>query len=775
MLRNLILTGISAAMLLCSTTLVAKDRTSIETFIHGVKETNSFVRVSEIWATDNNFDQTELMKDFNRVLPLTIDFGRVGALMQQKNFAINLVIPGLDGEVYDLELAHHRVVTNDFEVHAKAGEKDVRVDYTPGLYYRGVVKGIQGSMAAFSFFNNEVYGIISIPGVGNITVAPNTKVIDGKEVDYNSNYLLYLDSDIKNWDKYPKCGTDKLSDDHLFNRANKGTTTLNNKVYSSYSCKQINWFYVADYSMFQKKGSVTNCTNYITSLMNNIGLIYLNEGIMIGVKYVQVNTATDAYQTLAISSSAWLTKFGQITQNTMHGCDLAMLLTTKDGSMGGIAWLDVLCDSYNGAPQHSGPYAFCNINNSSTVSTTYPFTGSYYSWDVGATAHEMGHNLGSRHTHACVWGPTRTTAIDGCYTIEGSCPDPGDPLPSVKGTIMSYCHLTSSQISFNNGFGPQPGDTIRYSVRNATCGEIYKPNLALAKPGTTVTANRECTDMTSGITYYFKSPNTIDQADDTLVLMVKKNGNNIGDLNSTGFSVTATTLSGYGGGTAQNVAFPTGTSGVASSGNNYAARKYWKIAHTGAVTLPTAVDVYFPMMAADTTDINGSVPGPTAPFSNVRLYSVEKPTISPDPSAGFTGATGADISIHTKGASPSTSNWVATTSGSSAYLVVFKTTTLHGGGAFYAYGSTSVDNTVNNEGFDIFPNPTTNEWFVSLKEDFGTDVSFQLYSADGRVVSTQNLISNSVNSINATNLPTGMYFYRLISGNKVITGNLVKN
>lgn len=777
MLRKFILSGISAAMFLCSSTLVAKDRTTIETFIMSVKETNTFVPVNDIWAPDNNFDQTELLKDYKRAQNLTIDFAHVARVMKEKNFAINLTIPGFDGNVYDLELAHHRILTNDFELHAVGNGKDTKVDYTPGLYYRGVVKGIPGSMAAFSFFNNEVYGIISIPGEGNITIVPYTMVVDGKEVDYNPHYLLYRDSDIRNPEKLPSCHSEELSDDHLYRTANKTTTTLNNKVYTHYSCKQVNFFLVADYSMFQKKTSVTNCTNYFTSLFNNIGLLYLNEGIMIGIKYVQVNTATDEYQSLSLSSSTWLSKFGQVTQNTMHGADLAQLHTTKGGSMGGIAWLRVLCNSYGGAPQHAGPYSFVNITNSATTTTPYPFNSPYYSWDVEASTHEIGHNLGSPHTHACAWGPSRNTAIDGCQTTEGSCPNPGVPGSSVKGTIMSYCHLVSSGISFNNGFGPQPGDTIRYFVRNASCPDIYKPNFANAKANTTVTANRECTDVTSGITYYWKSPNTVANTDDTLVLMVKKNGNSIGDLNTTGFAVTATTLTGMGGGTAPVVTFPAGTAGIASGANNYAVRRYWKITHTGAATLASDVDVYFPLIGSDTTDVNGSAPGITAPFNNFRMYSVKKPTINPDPTGGFTGATAADITVHTKGTSPSTTNWVNVSSGTggNSMLAMFKTKTLHGGGAFYPHGLVSVDNVITNGGVDIFPNPTTNEWYIALKENFGTEVSFQLFSADGRVLITQTLQSNTVNTINAANLPTGMYFYRIVGGSNVTTGNLLKN
>jgi hypothetical protein len=89
-------------------------------------------------------------------------------------------------------------------------------------------------------------------------------------------------------------------------------------------------------------------------------------------------------------------------------------------------------------------------------------------------SHEFGHSLGSPHTHACLWNGNNTP-IDGCGSQAGY-PENGctivGPIPStsVKGTIMSYCHLVSGVgISFANGFGLQPATLMANIVNGKPC------------------------------------------------------------------------------------------------------------------------------------------------------------------------------------------------------------------------------------------------------------------------------------------------------------------
>ncbi|MEL6277189.1 MAG: M12 family metallo-peptidase, partial [Bacteroidota bacterium] len=134
-----------------------------------------------------------------------------------------------------------------------------------------------------------------------------------------------------------------------------------------------------------------------------------------------------------------------------------------------------LCNSLN--------YAYSWIQGSYAQVPTY-------SWSVNVLAHEMGHNLGSRHTHDCIWN-NNNTPIDGCGPAANySTPCTPGPLPTNGGTVMSYCHLLGNiGINFNNGFGQQPGDLIRANIANASCltncANLGCPVLSLQADGVT--------------------------------------------------------------------------------------------------------------------------------------------------------------------------------------------------------------------------------------------------------------------------------------------------
>jgi hypothetical protein len=207
----------------------------------------------------------------------------------------------------------------------------------------------------------------------------------------------------------------------------------------------------ADYQLYQNKGSVTNTANYLTGIFNNSQIIYTNDGISVALSEIFVWTSSDGYS--SASSSSALNDF--MNYRTTFNGDVAQLCALDPGGLGGVAaTINGLCNAYK--------YCYSDIDATYSDFPTY-------SWTVMVFTHELGHILGSYHTHWCGWPGG---AIDNCgpiagYATEGGCP--AGPAPVGGGTIMSYCHLTVYGINLNNGFGPYPKDAIIDAVNAAGC------------------------------------------------------------------------------------------------------------------------------------------------------------------------------------------------------------------------------------------------------------------------------------------------------------------
>lgn len=645
---------------------LAQNSTPVEAFIAREKLQHSFRPLAGLFREELSHASPSVDSYVYKASSLRLDTDALNHLMTTGYKGIRLSLPDGEGGIFELDLARFNILSQGFTLKASGQNGAVTVPYVPGLFYRGVIDNIPGSLAAFSFFNNELYGVFSIPGKGNFSVTPNTMLGDTKE-----HYLLYNDADLKVIRRQQAC----LSSEPEMPGREEGPLaarlTYNN-------CRDVEVMLQADYATYLSRGSsVTDVTNYLTSVFNVMSVLYRNEGIYTSIKAVNVNTVSDDYQSLTNSSLAFLTKFGQLTQNNMGGADLAHLVSTRyGGTLGGVAWLDVLCEGYLGPVQHAGPYAFSNIYANETAGT-FPT----YTWNVECMTHEMGHNLGSPHTHNCIaWSGG---AIDGCaptvnaaYTEDGPCATGPIPSAAVKGTIMSYCHLLSGVgINFSNGFGPQPGDLIRNRVSTGACAANYLPDTVLTVAGTTLMATRECTDE-AGLTFYWNDNETADESDDRLVLKLKKGSNDIGTLDSTGFAVTTVTLPAYGGNTGTPVSFPGGMAGGPAAAMN----RYWNV--TPVAQPSGTVEVYFPFSQQDISDIGGSIAGISS-YTDLRFYKMGT-GVDPDPAGGFTGATTANTTIYTYSPTTAgTATWTYAVSGNTRFAR-FLVSSFSGGGGFGA-------------------------------------------------------------------------------------------
>ncbi len=309
------------------------------------------------------------------------------------------------------------------------------LNYTEGYHLQGSIEGEESSLVALSIFSDFAAGIISYRGQNyNLAVANNQN-------DHTSNdYVIYADEDFKAPENI--CYTlDDSSQPVLLNREMHS---------SSFVGCPVDIYFETGYKMMQTLGSEQAIMNYLTILFNCMQTLYHNENVQVQIREVLIWNSPEPEYSLTTTQAAIQSMRSRIGMSGFNG-DLAHYVTfTQLG--GGIAALDGLCNW--------GAGGRCAVSGS--LLTNYAAFPNY-SFTVNVITHETGHNIGSNHTHNCSWPGG---AIDNCYATEGGC-SPG-PAPVNGGTVMSYCHLTSSRINFANGFGPLPGDRIRQKVIDAS-------------------------------------------------------------------------------------------------------------------------------------------------------------------------------------------------------------------------------------------------------------------------------------------------------------------
>jgi len=357
----------------------------------------------------------------------------VAAILAQKKEFIELTIP-YQNETITVQLYKINPFAEGFHLDS---DTQKYIAYTPGLYYRGAIKNNPNSLVSFNFFDNDLNGIISSNKLGNVVVG---------KLENSDTYIVYSDSDLK-----------ILND---FACAAKESVTVKSSAVETAqptSARCVTIYFEIDFDLYEANDSnTTTTTNWMTSVFNNVQTLFANDGISLAIKNIFIWTTQDPYDGIGTSSSDYLFKFNEV--RPVFDGDVGQLVGIDPGGLGGVAvTIDGLCSQDN--------FSYSDVTTSfSSVPA--------YSWTIQVISHEFGHLLGSPHTHGCYWNGD-DTAIDGCgqqagYS-EGDCPQAPIPSSAVKGTIMSYCHLTNAGISFSNGFGSQPAALILSTVNGSGC------------------------------------------------------------------------------------------------------------------------------------------------------------------------------------------------------------------------------------------------------------------------------------------------------------------
>ncbi|MEO6758129.1 MAG: M12 family metallo-peptidase, partial [Saprospiraceae bacterium] len=382
----------------------------------------------DLLHTDNDRAETPAVVEYATMLDL--DQPQLENLVLTPQPSISLTVPNAHGDNFELELVKVDLLTPDFTLGTLGDNAQDNLPYPGGVHYRGIVRGHPESVVALSVFKDGLMAMIADEN-GNYQI--------GKMEDGTNRYILYRSTDLKAVNPF-NC----LTDDHLTG-PDAGSQDAGDR---GIGCKTVGIYFECDYKLYQDKGSsVSNVTNYLTGLFNQISALYANENVGVAISQIYVWSSPDPYASMNSTSSV-LNAF-QSTRGTNFTGNLAHFVSTRSLG-GGVAYVDVICTK---------SYAF----GVSAINTSYSNVPTY-SWSVEVMTHELGHNLGAWHTHSCNW---TGGALDNCYSPEGSC-SPG-PQPTNGGTIMSYCHLSGTGINLNNGFGTQPGNKIRDRVQAASC------------------------------------------------------------------------------------------------------------------------------------------------------------------------------------------------------------------------------------------------------------------------------------------------------------------
>jgi len=213
------------------------------------------------------------------------------------------------------------------------------------------------------------------------------------------------------------------------------------------------------YRSYQLFGSnETETINYVSNLFLSIKNLYAREGIYFRLRKVYINTNQDLYTITSIQNTLEIFRQRSNSNTPVNTESHFKMLLDINQNAGGIGNLGAN-NSANGyettSPQIYPTTCHSVLNIGSTQNllqlSQNPVGTSNYNLPIVAAVHELGHNLGSRHTHWCGWKDDQNNPIgvlDSCSNGETianqSCDNINIPYGSWNSSIMSYCHLVKS-------------------------------------------------------------------------------------------------------------------------------------------------------------------------------------------------------------------------------------------------------------------------------------------------------------------------------------------
>jgi len=349
--------------------------------------------------------------------------------------------PLSDDLAVDLELErfYAYAIGAEFVIGTDAG--DIPAE-TPRLAtYRGVVSGIAGSWVVIGVTPERIYGIIQLNPREEYWIAPPPFELAGFPHVVFERIADAVQLNLT----APVCDTETppnwVPEEALLPDPNESEEPGGPSL--GFPWRVVDLALEGDFELRQKFPTPQDAIEYEVLLAAVVSQIYQRDmEVKIAVSFARAwDTINDPYdqpdteRQLPQFQSFWNNNMGHVTRTVAH-------LLSGRGLGGGRAFLRSVCDSSAyGVNAVGGPFP-------------YPMRfrdGSNF--DIYVLAHEMGHNLGTAHTH-CYDPP-----IDTCAGPDFDCPhEKACPV----GTIMSYCHLCPGGVgNVNMSFHPRVVSAIR--------------------------------------------------------------------------------------------------------------------------------------------------------------------------------------------------------------------------------------------------------------------------------------------------------------------------
>ena len=360
--------------------------------------------------------------------------------------SFNLDLSFLFNDLTSLELEKFSVFDGDLNIRRQTVNGVVKESYLPQLKTYKIKSNSFGLTGVFSFSSNGIKAIIKFKD----QLYQISKFQTTNKKLQNIYFMINVEDSPIPFDF--KCASDLIDSPHH-------DETHNYRLGSMKPC--IHLAIDVDYFTFQTFNSYEEAIDWSLEIISVVNEIFSEQiDVQVISNNAQVWEVEDPYSNfiddpqnmLSSLRDSWYsnTSLLNIERDLVH-----LFSKRSDTGTGGIAYLNGLGSNWNG-------YGFSS--NLTDESQYFDLPVPYFFWNIYCLAHELGHNLGAKHTQWCGWegGP-----IDNCASIEemnpGECEDFIDvPQPSV-GTIMSYCHTWP--VNDGGGIIMQFHDQVKMAIK----------------------------------------------------------------------------------------------------------------------------------------------------------------------------------------------------------------------------------------------------------------------------------------------------------------------